>query len=142
VQGQGFQVESAGVQPHFFDINEDTPSVPRQWCLEVGDVETDVSDNFAFDQAARRVGHSSCKAGLPLHASRGKHYCTGTCLCVTCAHDLNAQVTFVSPDGIWAVRFGNAAQYAAFTEQYNDKLFENTFKVDNDEANRSKVTSS
>jgi hypothetical protein len=102
VQGQGFQVESAGVQPHFFDINEDTPSVPRQWCLEVGDVETDVSDNFAFDQAARRV-------------------------------------TFVSPDGIWAVRFGNAAQYAAFTEQYNDKLFENTFKVDNDEANRAKV---
>ena len=45
----------------------------------------------------------------------------------------------MSPDGIWAVRFGNAAQYAAFTEQYNDKLFENTFKVDNDEANRAKV---
>jgi hypothetical protein len=37
------------------------------------------------------------------------------------------------------MRFGNAAQYTAFTEQYNDKLFENTFKVDNDEANRNKV---
>jgi allophanate hydrolase subunit 2 len=51
----------------------------------------------------------------------------------------HAQVTFVSPDGIWAIRFGNAPQYAAFTEQYNDKLFENTFKVDNDETNRNKV---
>lgn len=49
------------------------------------------------------------------------------------------QVTFVSPDGIWAIRFGSAAQYAAFTEKYNDRLFENTFKVDNDEANRNKV---
>lgn len=82
VQGQGFQVESAGVQPHFFDINEDTPSVPRQWCLEVGDVETDVSDNFAFDQAARRVGLPSCKAGLRLHACRGIHYCTTVRVCV------------------------------------------------------------
>lgn len=49
------------------------------------------------------------------------------------------QVTFVSPDGIWAIRFGGEAQYAAFTEKYNDKLFENTFKVDNDETNRNKV---
>lgn len=56
VQGKGFEVEALGVEPHFFDMNEDTPSVPRQWCLEVGDVEADVSDNFAFDQAARRVG--------------------------------------------------------------------------------------
>jgi len=48
-------------------------------------------------------------------------------------------VTFVSPDGIWALRFGGAQQYAAFTETYNDKLFENTFKVDNDEGNRNKV---
>ena len=68
VQGQGFQVESAGVRPHFFDINEDTPSVPRQWCLEVGDVETDVSDNFAFDQAARRVGLLAKQARCCMHA--------------------------------------------------------------------------
>lgn len=102
VQGKGFEVEAVGVDPHFFDMNEDNPSVPRQWCLEVGDIETDVSDNFAFDQPARRV-------------------------------------TFVSPDGIWAIRFGSEAQYAAFTEKYNDRLFENTFKVDNDEANRNKV---
>ena len=85
VQGQGFQVESAGVQPHFFDINEDTPSVPRQWCLEVGDVETDVSDNFAFDQAARRVGLSG-QAGSLLHARRDLQHCTHTRLCVTLAH--------------------------------------------------------
>jgi hypothetical protein len=102
VQGKGFEVEALGVQPHFFDVNEDSPSVPRQWCLEVGDIETDVSDNFAFDQTARRV-------------------------------------TFVSPDGIWALRFGSKQEYAAFTETYNDKLFENTFKVDNDEGNRNKV---
>jgi hypothetical protein len=74
VQGQGFQVEAAGVQPHFFDMNEDTPSVPRQWCLEVGDVETDVSDNFAFDQAARRVGWQWCKH---------RRCCMHRCVCVT-----------------------------------------------------------
>lgn len=56
MQGKGFEVEAVGVEPHFFDMNEDNPSVPRQWCLEVGDIETDVSDNFAFDQPARRVG--------------------------------------------------------------------------------------
>lgn len=50
------------------------------------------------------------------------------------------QVTFVSPDGIWALRFGSTQQYAAFTEAYNNKLFENTFKVDNDETNRNKVS--
>ena len=35
VQGRGFEVEAAGVDPHFFDVNEDTPSVPRQWSIEV-----------------------------------------------------------------------------------------------------------
>lgn len=55
MQGRGFEAEALGVQPHFFDMNEDSPGVPHQWCLEVGDIETEVSDNFAFDQAARRV---------------------------------------------------------------------------------------
>jgi len=68
VQGKGFEVEALGVQPHFFDVNEDSPSVPRQWCLEVGDIETDVSDNFAFDQTARRVGPEA--AALPDGCSR------------------------------------------------------------------------
>ena len=59
---------------------------------QIGDVETEVSDNFSFDAAARRV-------------------------------------TFVSPEGIYAVRFGSAAKYSAFADSYNEKLFENTFKV-------------
>ena len=39
------------------------------------------------------------------------------------------RVTFVSPEGIYAVRFGSTAKYSAFADTYNEKLFENTFKV-------------
>ena len=49
------------------------------------------------------------------------------------------RVTFVAQDGIWALRFGTAAAYEKFVTRYNDKLFVNTYGVDNDEANRLKV---
>ena len=73
----------------------------RSWC-QVGDIEAEVTDNFSFDVATRRV-------------------------------------TFVAPDGIWALRFGTAAKYSDFVMQYNSKLFENTYGVENDEVNRGKV---
>lgn len=103
VKGKGFEKESAGVDPNFFDVNEDaTGNIPHSWSLEVGDVETEVTDNFSFDAAARRV-------------------------------------TFVSTDGIWALRFGNSVAYQQFADAYREKLFENTFKVENDETNRAKI---
>ncbi len=41
--------------PSFFDVNEDSGAgVPHMWSLEVGDVETEVSDNFSFDPGAPR----------------------------------------------------------------------------------------
>ena len=50
------------------------------------------------------------------------------------------RVTFVAQEGIWAVRFGTAKAYETFVTQYNSHLFENTYGLDNDEANRTKVT--
>jgi hypothetical protein len=41
--------------------------------------------------------------------------------------------------GIFALRFGTSAAYNNFHNEYNDKLFENTFGVENDETNRQKV---
>ena len=73
------------------------------WHLQVGDVETEVTDNFNFDVRTRRV-------------------------------------TFVAQDGIWALRFGTVGAYDKFVTQYNSHLFENTYGLDNDEANRTKVT--
>lgn len=43
-------------------------------------------------------------------------------------------------DSIWALRFPNSQQYDSFHIKYNDKLFENTFGVENDEVNRQKVS--
>lgn len=34
-EGQGFQLEAAGTEPHFYDINEDSSGVPPRWYLEV-----------------------------------------------------------------------------------------------------------
>ena len=45
----------------------------------------------------------------------------------------------MAQEGIWALRFGTAAAYEKFVTRYNDKLFVNTYGVDNDEVNRSKV---
>lgn len=49
------------------------------------------------------------------------------------------RVTFVATEGIFALRFGTQAAYDAFADSYREKLFENTFKVENDETNRDKV---
>ena len=76
---------------------------PTSWKTQVGDVETEVTDNFNFDVRTRRV-------------------------------------TFVAQEGIWAVRFGTVGAYDKFVTQYNSHLFENTYGLDNDEANRTKVT--
>ena len=51
------------------------------------------------------------------------------------------RVTFVAQEGIWALRFGTALAYEKFVTQYNGHLFENTYGLDNDEANRTKVKS-
>ncbi len=51
------------------------------------------------------------------------------------------RVTFVAQEGIWAVRFGTVAAYDKFVIQHNSHLFENTYGLDNDEANRTKVIS-
>ena len=69
---------------------------------QVADVETEVTDNFSFDVATRRV-------------------------------------TLVAVDGIYALRFGTAAKYSDFVARYNSTLFENTYGMENDEANRGKV---
>ena len=71
---------------------------------QVGDVETEITDNFNFDVRTRRV-------------------------------------TFVAQEGIWALRFGTLGSYDKFVTQYNSHLFENTYGLDNDEANRTKVDS-
>lgn len=46
----------------------------------------------------------------------------------------------MASEGIFALRFGTKAAYDAFADSYREKLFENTFKVENDEINRDKVT--
>lgn len=45
----------------------------------------------------------------------------------------------MASEGIFALRFGTKAAYDAFSDSYREKLFENTFKVENDEINRDKV---
>ena len=49
------------------------------------------------------------------------------------------RVIFQGREDIWAIRFPNAASYQDFYRKYNDKLFENTYQVQNDDANRQKV---
>ena len=34
-EGQGFALEAANADPHFFDLNEDSPGTPPRWYLEV-----------------------------------------------------------------------------------------------------------
>ena len=52
-RGKGFEKEATGVAPSFFDVNEDSGAgAPPLWSVEVGDVETEVSDNFSFDPGA------------------------------------------------------------------------------------------
>ena len=57
-----------------------------------------------------------------------------------CPNAAARRVTFVATEGIFALRFGTLAAYDDFADSYREKLFENTFKVENDETNRDKVT--
>lgn len=138
MRGKGFEKESGGVDPSFFDLNEDvTGNVPHQWSLEVGDVETEVTDNFSFDAGYSRSLLFSSDSHLQicqLSRASGKALLRGL-RCAAAAR----RVTFVSSDGIWALRFGDNAAYQRFADAYREKLFENTFKVENDESNRAKV---
>ena len=49
------------------------------------------------------------------------------------------RATFAGESGIWALRFPSQQTFTAFVNQYNSKLFENTYKLSNDESNREKV---
>ena len=33
-EGQGFELEAASAEPHFYDVNEDSSGVPPRWYLE------------------------------------------------------------------------------------------------------------
>lgn len=50
------------------------------------------------------------------------------------------RATFAGESGIWALRFPSHQTFTAFVNQYNSKLFENTYKLSNDETNREKVS--
>ena len=90
------------MNPSFFNANEDSARAKPKWFVEVADVETEVSDQFNFEETGLRV--------------------------------------IFQGTAIWALRFPNAQKYQDFHNVYNDKLFENTFGVENDEANREKVS--
>lgn len=49
------------------------------------------------------------------------------------------RVIFQGTREIWALRFPSNLGYQEFYRRYNDKLFENTYLVQNDDANRQKV---
>ncbi len=49
------------------------------------------------------------------------------------------RATFAGESGIWALRFPSQQAFNAFVDQYNAKLFENTYKLSNDKSNREKV---
>ena len=36
LHGQEFALEAANADPHFYDLNEDSPGTPPRWYLEVG----------------------------------------------------------------------------------------------------------
>jgi len=96
-----WELEAASVNPHFYNVNEDSTAAKPKWYLEVADAETEVTDQFNFEESGMRV--------------------------------------IFQGEAIWALRFPNARSYQDFHNLYNDKLFENTFGVENDEANRQKV---
>ena len=50
------------------------------------------------------------------------------------------RATFAGETGIWALRSPSQEAFDAFVNQYNSKLFENTYKLSNDESNREKVS--
>lgn len=52
------------------------------------------------------------------------------------------RVIFQADSGIWALRFPDTNAYSVFHNQYNSKLFENTFGMENDAIHREKVRGS
>ncbi len=49
------------------------------------------------------------------------------------------RATFAGESGIWALRYPSQQSFSTFVNQYNSKLFENTYKLSNDASNREKV---
>ena len=49
------------------------------------------------------------------------------------------RATFAGETGIWALKFPSQQAFMAFVNQYNSKLFENTYKLSMDDSNREKV---
>jgi hypothetical protein len=97
-----WELQATAVSPHFFNANEDAAASAARWCLEAGEAEAEVTDQFSLEPGGRRV-------------------------------------IFRGETSIWALLFPSDAAFKAFTEQYNDRLFANTYGVDNDEDNRAKV---
>ena len=97
-----WELEAASVNPNFYNVNEDAARAKPKWYIEVSDVETEVSDQFNFEETGLRV--------------------------------------IFQGEAIWALRFPNQQKYQDFHNLYNDKLFENTFGIASDDANREKVT--
>lgn len=102
-KGDSWELYAASVSPNFYDANEDAASAKPHWFLEAGELEVEVSDKFAFEEASKRA-------------------------------------TFAAPGGIWALRFPSLPAFRAFVNEYNSKLFENTYKLTSDDANHEKVS--
>jgi len=97
-----WELQATAVSPHFFNANEDAAASAARWCLEAGEAEAEVTDQFSLEPGGRRV-------------------------------------IFRGEAAIWALLFPSDAAFRAFTEQYNDRLFANTYGVDNDEDSRAKA---
>ena len=58
-----WELEAASVSPHFYDANEDSGKAKPVWCLEIGEAETTVTDQFRFEETALRVVFEADEAG-------------------------------------------------------------------------------
>ena len=54
-QGQGFELESAGTDPHFYDLNEDSAGIPARWYLEVRVQRSGIGPQQVSSFASRRA---------------------------------------------------------------------------------------
>lgn len=50
------------------------------------------------------------------------------------------RATFAGASGIWALRFPTLRSFNHFVDEYNSKLFENTYGLSNNEDNRETVS--
>ena len=113
--GGAWELVAADVRPSFFDAAEDErgdrdgdgpggldgPAKPR-WCLEIGDLEAAVTDEYAADAAERRL-----TLALP-----------------SAADDPDAPG---AGGGVWALRFPPGPAFRAFLDRYELCLYENAF---------------